>query len=61
MCHIARSFRLHRWCIGVGAILIAMMFTAAGRAQTPTNGLIMLIEFEKIEGVRHWELSLIHI
>jgi hypothetical protein len=58
MCHIARSFRLHRWCIGVGAILIAMMFTAAGRAQTPTNGLIMLIEFEKIEGIRHWEVEL---
>ena len=35
-----------------------MMFAAAGRAQTATNGLIMLIEFEKIEGVRHWESEL---
>jgi hypothetical protein len=34
------------------------MFAAAGRAQTATNGLIMLIEFEKIEGVRHWESEL---
>jgi len=58
MSHIVRNFRLHRWCIGIGAILIAMMFAVAGRAQTPTNGLIMLIEFEKIEGVRHWESEL---
>ena len=58
MSHIVRNFRLHRWCIGIGAILIAMMFAVAGRAETPTNGLIMLIEFEKIEGVRHWESEL---
>lgn len=58
MSHITRSFQLHRWCIGLGAILMAMTFAAAGRAQTPTNGLIMLIEFEKIEGIRHWESEL---
>lgn len=58
MSHILRSVRLHRWCINIGAVLIAMTFAAAGRAQTPTNGLIMLIEFEKIEGVRHWESEL---
>ena len=58
MSHITRSFRLHRWCVGIGAVLIAMMFAAAGRAQTPTNGLIMLIEFERIEGIRHWESEL---
>ena len=28
------------------------------RAQAPTNGLIMLIEFEKIDGIRHWEREL---
>ncbi|HEY5126529.1 MAG TPA: hypothetical protein VIJ35_04410 [Bradyrhizobium sp.] len=38
MNHIARSFRLRQWCIGIGAILIAMMFATTGRAQTPTNG-----------------------
>ena len=58
MDHIARSVRLHQWCIGFAVILIAMTIAAAGRAQTATNGLIMLIEFEKIEGVRHWESEL---
>ncbi|MBI1204872.1 MAG: polysaccharide deacetylase family protein [Rhodopseudomonas sp.] len=28
------------------------------RMQAPTNGLIMLIEFEKIDGIRHWEREL---
>jgi hypothetical protein len=58
MDHIARSVRLHQWCIGFAVILIAMTIAAAGRAQTATNGLIMLIEFEKIDGVRHWESEL---
>lgn len=35
-----------------------MTFAAICQAQTSTNGLIMLIEFEKIEGVRHWEREL---
>lgn len=55
---IARSVRLHQWRVGFAAILIAMTLAVAGRAQTATNGLIMLIEFEKIEGVRHWEREL---
>ncbi len=58
MSYIARSIRLHPWCIRIAAILITLMLAAAGRAQTATNGLIMLIEFEKIEGVRHWESEL---
>lgn len=40
------------------AALFTLSFAAAGQAQTTTNGLIMLIEFEKIEGVRHWEREL---
>ena len=58
MNHIARSVRLQQWCIGFAAILIVMTMAAAGRAQTTTNGLIMLIEFERIEGIRHWESEL---
>lgn len=58
MNHIARSVRLHQWRIGFAVILIGMTIAAAGQAQTATNGLIMLIEFEKIEGVRHWESEL---
>jgi hypothetical protein len=58
MSHIARNFRLHWWGVGIAAVLITMSFAAVGRAQTPTNGLIMLLEFEKIEGVRHWEHEL---
>lgn len=54
----ATSSHLRQWCIGAAAILIALMFGVTGRAQTATNGLIMLIEFEKIEGVRHWEREL---
>ncbi len=33
-------------------------FASYGKAQTLTNGLIMLIEFEKIGGLRHWEREL---
>lgn len=58
MSHIARKFRLHWWSVGIAAFLITMNVTAVGRAQTVTNGLIMLLEFEKIEGVRHWENEL---
>ena len=54
----APSIRLRQWCVGFAAILIAVTLAVAGRAQTATNGLIMLIEFEKIEGVRHWEREL---
>ena len=54
----APSVHLRHWCVRFAAILIAMTVAVAGRAQTATNGLIMLIEFEKIEGVRHWEREL---
>lgn len=57
MLHITRN-QLRRWGVGIAATLIAMMLVAAGEPQTPTSGLIMLIEFEKIEGVRHWEREL---
>jgi hypothetical protein len=43
------------------AVVIALTFVGfvpPVRAQEPTNGLIMLIEFEKIEGIRHWEREL---
>jgi len=42
------------------AACAAVGFVAPVRAQTPTNGLIMLIEFERIEGLRHWERELDH-
>ena len=54
----APSVHLRHWCVRFAAILIAMTLAVAGRAQVATNGLIMLIEFEKIEGVRHWEREL---
>ena len=54
----APSVHLRHWCVRFAAILIAMTVAVAGRAQTATNGLIMLIEFEKIDGVRHWEREL---
>jgi len=37
---------------------MAVTFGTYGHTQAPTNGLIMLIEFEKIEGLRHWEHEL---
>lgn len=44
------------------SIALALALAAAGfcvHAEAPaTNGLIMLIEFEKIEGIRHWEREL---
>jgi hypothetical protein len=42
----------------LGAALAAMNLPTRVFAQQPTNGLIMLIEFEKIEGLRHWEREL---
>lgn len=55
MSRIARNSRLHRLALGFAAFPITMNFATVGRTQTVTNGLIMLIEFEKIEGVRPWE------
>ena len=53
-----RHNSLLSWCIGTATILMAVTFGTYGHTQTPTNGLIMLIEFEKIEGLRHWEHEL---
>jgi len=50
-----------RWRPIYTAIVIALTFVGfvpSVRAQAPTNGLIMLIEFEKIDGIRHWEREL---
>jgi hypothetical protein len=40
------------------AALVGMGHANTARAQTPSNGLIMLLEFEGIEGLRHWEREL---
>jgi hypothetical protein len=39
-------------------LAIALAPRALTQETTPSNGLIMLIEFEKIEGIRHWESEL---
>jgi len=53
-----RTARIFRLLLGAGAALALIAPGIAVRAQAPTNGLIMLIEFEKIEGIRHWEREL---
>jgi hypothetical protein len=58
MNRFTRQNRLLSWCIGIAIIFVSLIYVTFGRAETPTNGLIMLIEFEKIEGVRHWEHEL---
>jgi hypothetical protein len=51
-----RSLRCFR---SIGFVLAAaVVFATGAHSQTPTNGLLMLLEFEKIEGVRHWEREL---
>lgn len=45
-------------CAGILIFLVAVTFASYGQTPAPTNGLIMLIEFEKIEGLRHWEHEL---
>ena len=62
MASLARATRSQAICTAI-ALCIAVGLAVAGlvpsvRAQAPTNGLIMLIEFEKIEGIRHWEREL---
>ena len=49
--HILASLAI---VVAVAAIALA----TSARAAPPTNGLIMLLEFEKIEGIRHWEREL---
>jgi hypothetical protein len=55
MRRIQRAFRL---LLGLAAAFSSTGIAGAARAQAPTNGLIMLIEFEKIDGIRHWEREL---
>jgi hypothetical protein len=47
-----------RICAITLALVTAATFSAAAHAETPTNGLIMLLEFERMEGLRHWEQEL---
>jgi hypothetical protein len=55
---MARAVRWRPICTPIAIALAIFGFVHSVRAQTPTNGLIMLIEFEKIEGIRHWEREL---
>lgn len=57
MTRTIRRFRSQLAWIAV-AVIASMGLASGARAQTPTNGLIMLLEFEKIEGLRHWEREL---
>ncbi len=57
MSNAIRFFQLLLTCLALAAFA-AMNVPTRVIAQEPTNGLIMLIEFEKIEGLRHWELEL---
>jgi hypothetical protein len=56
MLWIARA--IHMLSFPIAIALAAASFVASARAQAPTNGLVMLIEFERIEGIRHWEHEL---
>ncbi len=57
MNNTVRCFRLLLTGIAFAA-LAAVNLPMRVVAQEPTNGLIMLIEFEKIDGLRHWEREL---
>jgi hypothetical protein len=57
MRHIIRPFHSALGCVAAVVVATAGLATTAV-AQTPTNGLIMLLEFEQIEGLRHWEREL---
>ena len=54
--HRRRSLLLE--CAGILVFLFAVTFASYAQTPAPTNGLIMVIEFEKIEGLRHWEHEL---
>ena len=58
MTWMARAIGLQAFCTAIAIALTGVGFISSVRAQTPTNGLIMLIEFEKIDGIRHWEREL---
>jgi hypothetical protein len=49
--------RIFSSAVAAAALALAS-FPGETPAQAPTNGLIMLIEFERIEGIRHWESEL---
>jgi hypothetical protein len=53
-----RIIRHIRLSLAFAAVALAAAMSPAVAAQTPTNGLMMLIEFERIEGLRHWEREL---
>lgn len=54
-----RTQRAFCLLLGLAAAAFASTgFAGMARAQAATNGLIMLIEFEKIDGIRHWEREL---
>jgi len=57
MLRIPHTFRF-LLSLAAGAALASAAPAISARAQVSTNGLIMLIEFEKIEGIRHWEREL---
>ncbi len=57
MSNAIRFFQLLLTCLTLAA-LAAMNLPTSVIAQEPANGLIMLIEFERIEGLRHWEEEL---
>ena len=46
------------FCVIALALVTAAALSVPARAQPQTNGLIMLLEFERIEGLRHWEQEL---
>ncbi len=43
---------------GIVVLPILAVIATIGQAQERTNGLVLLIEFEKIDGLRHWEREL---
>ena len=47
-----------RFFLGVLIAFVLINSFGTARAEKPINGLIMLIEFEKIDGIRHWEREL---
>ena len=57
MIRLIRSFAGLCAAIAVGGVA-GLAFAHTAQAQTPSNGLIMLLEFEGIEGLRHWEQEL---
>lgn len=52
--------RMLRALIGLAALaaFASAVPALSARAQAPINGLIMLIEFEGVDGIRHWEREL---